>query len=101
MINSSEITKFTIHKKNPSITAIDPEYAYMDTDTLMFIENIQINFDYTKRIHDPVNCLNWILILPRDATYNSATERRYDPAPTSLPDIACGNIRFSSLYAAW
>ena len=47
----------------------------------MFIENIQIDFDYTKRIHDPVNRLNWILlILPLDATYNSATERRYDPA---------------------
>ena len=31
-------------------------------------------------VHDPVNRLNWILILPRDATHNSATERRYDPA---------------------
>ena len=57
----------------------------MDTDTLMFIENIQINFDHTKRIHDPVNCLNWILILPRDASYNSATERRYDPAQRKHP----------------
>ena len=46
----------------------------------MFIENILINFYYTKRIRDPVIRLNWILILPRDATYNSTTERRYDPA---------------------
>ena len=52
----------------------------MDTDTLMFIENIQIHFDYAKRIHDTVYRLDWILILPRDATYNSATERRYDQA---------------------
>ena len=73
----------------------------MDTDTRMFIENIQIDFDYTKWIHRPVNRLDWILILHRDATYNSATERRHDPAPTPLPDIASGNIRFSSLYAAW
>ena len=47
----------------------------------MFIEKNQLNFDYTcdytKRIQDPVNRLNWILI---DATCNSATERRYDPA---------------------
>ena len=41
----------------------------MDTDTLMFIGNIQINFDYTK--YCPATL---------DATYNSATERRYDPA---------------------
>ena len=47
----------------------------------MFIENIQIDFDYAKRIHDPVNRLNWILlILPRDATYNSATEHKCDLA---------------------
>ena len=48
----------------------------MDTDTLLsVIENIQINFDYTKRISDPVNRLNCVLILPRGATYSTRGNR--------------------------
>ena len=73
----------------------------MDTDTLMFIENIQINFDYTKWIHYPVNRLNWILIIaPRRLTLFIIRQQNADTTqPNVSPDIACRNIRFS-LFAA-
>ena len=69
--------------KSPKIVRSSQSIQSTSTDsmdTVMFIENNQLNFDYTKRIHHPVNRLNWILILHHDATHNSATERRYDPA---------------------
>ena len=69
----------------------------------MFVENIQIHFDYTKRIHDPGTCnrLNRILILPRDSWRYLISATEADTIqPNVSPDIACWNIRFSSLFTA-